>query len=627
MIRKIDGPWLCDEAGRRLIMHGVNLSGSSKVPSIPNGATHLKERFFDHRNVSFVGRPFPLSEADEHFTRLRAWGLTLLRFLVTWEAIEHAGPGHYDQEYLDYLYAVIQKAGEYGFTVIIDPHQDVWSRFSGGDGAPGWTLEAAGLDITRFHEAGGAILHQFHGDPFPQMVWPTNGARLVAATMFTLFFGGNDFAPFTQVNGEPVQEYLQRHYIAAFQQVAERLKDLDCVVGYEVFNEPMSGFIGLEDLTCPLLPVKFGPMFSPIQAMLLGDGIPQEIEIWERTLLRSRLTERRMMNPRRMRIWREGYAGVWRQNGVWDVDEKERVRILRPHHFASVNGRSVDFSRDYMRPFADRFSEEIRAVDPKAIIFLETDPRMPPPIWGQQDAHNIVYMPHWYDATVLFLKTYTPLVGFNVHNGRVVLGPQRVRRSFANQLARHKEYSERYLGNVPTIIGEIGIAFDLNGRVAYKTGNFTQQVRAMDRSLHAADDNLLSYTIWNYTPDNDDAHGDQWNGEDLSIFSLSQRTDPQDINSGGRALPAIVRPYARATAGEPLRMSFDLHRRIFSYEFRHDPLVQEEPTLIFVPAYQYPTGYNVWITDGECAVDLEQQQLLYFPTDGRQTHRIKITPR
>jgi len=40
-------------------------------------------------------------------------GLTFLQFLTTWEAVEHAGPGTSDQEYLDYLYAVIKQAGKY----------------------------------------------------------------------------------------------------------------------------------------------------------------------------------------------------------------------------------------------------------------------------------------------------------------------------------------------------------------------------------------------------------------------------------------------------------------------------------------------------------------------------------
>ncbi len=106
----IEGSHFKDESGRTVMLRGVNMGGSSKVPFRPNGATHLQEGFFDHRSVSFVGRPFPLAEADEHFGRLRDWGLTFLRFLVTWEAIEHAGPGIYDQEYLDYLYAMIEKS-------------------------------------------------------------------------------------------------------------------------------------------------------------------------------------------------------------------------------------------------------------------------------------------------------------------------------------------------------------------------------------------------------------------------------------------------------------------------------------------------------------------------------------
>ncbi|MCP5094378.1 MAG: hypothetical protein GY943_02365 [Chloroflexi bacterium] len=58
MIR-VDNNWFKDEHGRFLFLRGVNLGGSSKVPVNPNGATHLQDGFFDHRDVSFVGRPFP----------------------------------------------------------------------------------------------------------------------------------------------------------------------------------------------------------------------------------------------------------------------------------------------------------------------------------------------------------------------------------------------------------------------------------------------------------------------------------------------------------------------------------------------------------------------------------------
>lgn len=171
-----EGRWFKDSQGRTLLLRGVNLCGSSKLPTSPYaGWTHLYDEklFWDHRNVSFVGRPFPLDEAREHFARLRAWGLTLVRLLVPWESIEHKGPGEYDEEYIDYLRELISMMPEYGLKCFIDPHQDTWSRFSGGSGAPGWTFEVAGMDIRNFKETGAAYVHNTNavpGDPLPMVI-------------------------------------------------------------------------------------------------------------------------------------------------------------------------------------------------------------------------------------------------------------------------------------------------------------------------------------------------------------------------------------------------------------------------------------------------------------------------
>lgn len=624
MIR-IDGPWFKDEQGRTLILRGVNLGGSSKVPFRPNGATHIREGFFDHRQVSFVGRPFPLEEADEHLARLRAWGLTTVRFLVTWEAIEHAGPGLYDEEYLDYVYQVARKAGEQGLILFVDPHQDVWSRFSGGDGAPGWTFEAVGMDITRFAETGAAIVHAIHGDPFPRMIWPSNATKLAAATMFTLFFAGNDLAPETLVAGEPVQEYLQRHYIDAVKQVAARLRDLPHVVGYDTMNEPLPGYVGWKNLNAVTAPLKMGETPTPYQSMLLGAGYPQEVEVWELRMTGPRRSGTRLLNANRLRAWRDGAECVWRQNGVWDVGADGQPHLLRPDHFSSVRGREVEWGRDYYRPFANRFAREMRSVHPGALIFIEAEAAgAEPPAWGAEDARDIVYAPHWYDVAVLLFKDYSSYLAVDPRRG-LVLGAGRIRRSFQEQLGRFKQQSTERLGGAPVLIGEFGIAYDLKKGKAYRSGDFRPQVAAMDRSMVAIEDNPLSCTLWNYAADNTNARGDQWNGEDLSIFSRDQQSDPADIDSGGRALQAVVRPYAARVAGEPVRMSFDVQRRIFEFEFRHDPAFQAE-TEIFVPNYQYPEGYVVEVTDGTYTVDRERQIVTYVHTPEWHVHDVRIRP-
>lgn len=619
----VDHRRFVDENGRTLLLRGINLGGSSKVPRRPDGATFRREGFFDHRNISFVGRPFPLEEADEHLGRLRAWGFTLLRFLVTWEAIEHAGPGNYDEEYLAYVRAVIDRAARFGIDVFIDPHQDVWSRFSGGDGAPGWTFEAAGMDLTRLHETGAAVVHQLADGPYPRMVWPTNESKLAAATMFTLFFGGNDFAPATKVAGEPIQDYLQRHYIAAVARLAQSLRGAPNVIGYDTLNEPMFGYIGWRDLRVAEEIAKCGPAPTPYQSMLLGAGFPQRIDVWAAGRFGFLKTGRRIQNPKGVRAWLPGRECVWRENGVWDLDANGKPRLLQPLYFARRQGQTVDFPQDFYLPFARKFTAAIRAEDPKAAIFVESGPRRGAPRWREK---NIVYAPHWYDGFVLFLKDFSGWIGVNSHTERLVFTPWLIKRSFADQLIHFHREAAANLDDAPVLIGEFGIPFDIQNKRAYRTGDFRTVRTALDRTMRALEDSRLGGTIWNYTADNTNAHGDLWNDEDLSLFSRDQQRDPRDVNSGGRALEAVVRPYARAVAGEPLRMRFDMRRRTFELVFRHDPVIQA-PTEIFVPALQYPHGFRVEVSDGTYSLSGADQLLLYRVAPQREIHTLRILPR
>lgn len=82
--------------------------------------------------------------------------------------------------------------------------------------------------------------------------------------------------------------------------------------------------------------------------------------------------------------------------------------------------------------------------------------------------------------------------------------------------------------------------------------------------------------LWNYNPDNDDARGDEWNGENFSWFSRQRALIPSllyyhqaapTLDNGGRILRSVVRPYAAKTAGIPLRFEYETNTGDFSYSW------------------------------------------------------------
>ncbi len=620
---QIRGTNFIDEQGRILHLRGVNLGGSSKLPYSPDGATYRSEKFFDHRDISFVGRPFPLDEADTHFTRLKNWGFNFLRLIITWEAIEHAGPGIYDTEYLDYVEKIARKAGEYGFSFFIDPHQDVWSRFTGGDGAPGWTLEAVGMDMQKFAKNEAAVVHSQVGGVLPKMIWPTNAAKLASSSMFTLFFAGNDFAPKIKIDGISIQEYLQEHYFQAVAQLAMRLKGMTHIAGYDTLNEPSAGYIGVDDLNQFHLRTRWGQCPTAFQSMVLGDGNSVLVEKWKLGLTGMRFNGKQQLNKERERAWQEGRDCIWRQHGVWDYDNSGEPILLCPDYFSKRAGKDVNFAQDYLRPFIERYTEVIRSVHENAFIFIESDPHGKMPFWQENQPANLVNATHWYDNVTLVLKNHFPFFTLNIETEKPVFGRRNVIRTFTKQIAKIKQESTEKLGGIPTVVGEFGIPFDLQNKKAYKTGNFTIQTIALDASYSALENNLMHSTLWNYTADNTNEHGDQWNDEDLSIFSEDQRDNPVDINSGGRALHAFVRPYAISIAGKPKKMMYDINKGKFIFEFIDD-LNIKAPTEIFLPKIQFPDGFHAILSDGSLVQSGQDQIFLYQPDSRDSFHRIVV---
>jgi len=611
------GEWFVDPSGRVMILHGINVAGSSKLPFKPLIASHEKENFYESvYTISFVGRPFPLDQADVHFKRLHQWGYRFIRLLVTWEGIEHAGPGKYDEDYLNYIRAIVQKAAEYNLNVFIDPHQDVWSRFTGGDGAPYWTLEAAGFDPLKFSDTGSAFIHNVKGDPFPRMIWPTNYDKLAAATMFTLFFGGNDFAPDIKVDSVGIQDYLQLHYINAIKQVALKLKDLPNIIGFDTFNEPGAGYIGMQDLNAHGL-LKNGIMPTPFEGLVLGGGNSLEVDIYEFALTGSKVIGKELMNPHQFSAWKG--PDIWKEAGIWGYDVEKKPMLLKPDYFTQVNGRAVDFSTDYFKPFALKFKEAIHSVDSSWLLFVEHALFYKLPKFSMKESEKMVNAGHWYDIGTLLTKDYSSWFGIDGTKGKPVFGRMAIRKMFHRTLASYKDETTSAMGQKPTLIGEFGIPIDLNDKISYKMNEFSDQEECLDRSFRAMESNLMSYTLWNYTPDNDNLHGDQWNGEDLSIFSKSQRKKEDDINSGGRALKAAIRPYPYKVAGEPLECFFDMESKKFYLKFKRNKSIAA-PTEIFIPKFHFGKGFEVVSSEGNLSFDKESDLLLFYPTnDGEQT--------
>lgn len=679
---------------------------SEYSPSSPNGLTHLKDAWeFDDRLVTFHGRPFPLEEAPFRLRQLKAWGYPLVRLTVTWESISHAGPRveDVDKDYVAYLKQLIRLIGDYGMKTFICVHQDVWSRFTGGSGAPGWTLTAAGMDRNAFKATGAAYVHCLDDESTPKepsgpFLWPSGYQKLSAATMMTLFWGGEVFAPelysqlsdkdmagpqFSQAASRQIQTFLQTAFIDAYGYLADQLADLDALIGFDLFNEPHRGLIGLENFHkwTYETDLHIGHFPSLLQSFALADGKPQAVPFYVKTWpFPTRKTHDSLIDPGGATVWRNGQC-PWKSHGVWAWDEhlKHAVPLCKDYFSTDRRGpepKPVEWYKDFYLPFIQNFSARLQKCNPDLFILLEPIPneffppwppeyqpeskfvkdkrREPPPPDPKKQQYavktvlqgphpkNLVYSPHFYDLNLVFGKVWS-FLSVNVQGlargmflpKALYLGERGLRSNYLKQITAQAVFGRQSLGNVPLLVGEIGLPYDINGAYAYKTGDYGKHVQLADAMLNALEKNLLSFTWWNFNPDAIAAHGDGWNKEDFSVITADVTSrdkaniagETNELYRGGRILDALIRPYAVKVAGVPLDTNWDRHLGTFTLDWMNRRS-QSAVTEIFFPKYLFQ-GKNVLIdlSDGTWCINQEAETLFvthYYKSLGYE-HHLRVT--
>jgi hypothetical protein len=193
-----DGTYLRDLQGRIALLRGVNARAQGAFDvTFNDGRTALE----------------PIPEITQNdCLRMRQLGFNLLRLPINWSALEPEQDA-LDESYLERVDAIVQNAGIAGLFVLIDFHQDAYSKEIGEDGAPLWAIQPPPQMLLQ--------------GPLTDLEARRTSPQVTAA--FDTFFDQTDATG------------LQQAFFVALDRVVERWAEDPSVIGFEIFNEPPVG--------------------------------------------------------------------------------------------------------------------------------------------------------------------------------------------------------------------------------------------------------------------------------------------------------------------------------------------------------------------------------------------------
>jgi Cellulase (glycosyl hydrolase family 5) len=186
----------------------------------------------------------PLDDTD--FALMQKSGVNVLRLPVSWSAFEPQ-QGQFVPGYLAAIDAFLNQVRPYGFYVLLDFHEDGWSKDLCEDGAPAWATV-----VTDWAEGGTGGSTDCH-------------VSTPALSAHTNFFD-ND------VND------LQAAFATMYQQFAAHFVNEELVFAYEIFNEPISS-----DPVVDAFSIKVATAIRQVDS--------RHLILWEPSALRNQLNE------------------------------------------------------------------------------------------------------------------------------------------------------------------------------------------------------------------------------------------------------------------------------------------------------------------------------------------------
>lgn len=232
---------IVDSHGRSVLLRGVNVDGLVDYwqPGLRPPYPHTPAAYARGRCPADDPHVEGVELCRYDFRQMQAEGYDAIRLNVSWSLLEPR-PGRIDRGYLARIAQVVRWARAAGIWVVIDLHQDAWSKYVftppgsscpppldptvGYDGAPRWALTsrlpACTVDNTR--ELDLAVQQD------AQAFWSDQPAS----------------------DGVGLQE----HYARVVAVLARRFAHDPAVAGYDVMNEPEPGFAPEAEGTAELLP-------------------------------------------------------------------------------------------------------------------------------------------------------------------------------------------------------------------------------------------------------------------------------------------------------------------------------------------------------------------------------------